>query len=437
MSPSTKRDHLLVFGRYPRPGKTKTRLIPVLGPAGAAHLQRKLAERTVTAARRCVRRTAARLVFHHDGGSKQQMIQWLGRPDIDYVPQAGGDLGHRMFVAIEAAFDRGARRVILVGTDIPEISRAVLEQAFRRLHSSDLVLGPSTDGGYWLVGMNRPANLFTQIPWSTPAVLDRTLALAKRENMPVRLLEPLVDLDEPADLERIGYGTAPYLSVVIPTVNEERHLPATLAGAVCADAEMIVSDGGSTDRTVARARACGARIVKGPRGRAGQQNRGAAAARGDVLLFLHADTRLPNGYVDHIFEILMNRRVVLGAFRFQTDLVTPAMRWITFWTNLRASLLQLPYGDQGLFLPRRVFEAVGGFPQTPIAEDLYLVRRLARHGRIALAPVAAVTSGRRWRQIGSLRTTMINTIIACGCLAGVDPSRLAPLYRLPARNQRT
>ena len=132
---------------------------------------------------------------------------------------------------------------------------------------------------------------------------------------------------------------------------------------------------------------------------------------------------------------LMNRRVVLGAFRFRTDYATPAMRWITFWTNLRASVLQLPYGDQGLFITRHAFEAVGGFPPAPIAEDLYLVRRPARRGRIALAPAAAVTSGRRWRQLGPLRTTLINTIIALGCLTGIDPSRLAPLYRWPARTK--
>ena len=434
---SDLREHLILFGRYPRPGRTKTRLIPVLGPAGAAFLQRKLAERTVAAAKGCVRRTGARLVFHHDGGSKNQMIAWLGSRDVDYVHQAGGDLGHRMFAAIETAFGRGAHRVVLVGTDIPGVTAAILEHAFDQLRRNEVVLGPSTDGGYWLVGMNRLENLFTEIPWSTPAVLESTLAMAKSKKMHVHLLEPLTDLDEPADLDQIGYNAGAYLSVIIPTLNEERHLPATLAGALSADTQIIVSDGGSTDRTRTLARTCGAHVVKGPRGRAGQLNRGAAAATGDVLLFLHADTRLPENYVDHIFETLMNRQVVLGAFRFQTDAATPARRWIAFWTNLRASLLQLPYGDQGLFLARRVFEGVGGFPPTPIAEDLYLVRRLARRGRIALAPAAAVTSGRRWRQLGPLRTTLINTIIAGGCLAGIDPGRLAPLYRLPARKGRS
>ena len=121
---------------------------------------------------------------------------------------------------------------------------------------------------------------------------------------------------------------------------------------------------------------------------------------GRMLLFLHADTLLPANYVNHVFETLMDRRVVLGAFRFQTDLATPAMHWIAFWTHLRAAWLRLPYGDQGLFLRKRDFWATGGFPQVSIAEDLYLVRRMARKGRIALAADPVVTSSRRWRENG-------------------------------------
>jgi rSAM/selenodomain-associated transferase 2 len=342
-----------------------------------------------------------------------------------------------MLAAMTRAFDRGAKRVVLVGTDIPDLSATLLVSAFEQLRQHELVIGPSTDGGYWLVGMNRPTDIFERISWSTPTVLRDTLALTRRRGLTASLLEPLSDLDEPADLDRLGFPASPYLSVIIPTLNEEGRLAHTLASARSPDADLIVSDGGSTDRTVACARAGGARIVTGPRGRARQQNCGAAAARGEILLFLHADTRLPSNYVNQIFDTLMDRRVTFGAFRFRTDLDTPAMRWISFWTSLRASLLQMPYGDQGLFLTRCRFEAAGGFPDVPIAEDLYLVKRLAKRGRIALAPACAVTSGRRWRQHGALRTTLINTIIATGCVAGIDPRRLAPLYRLPARKKRT
>ena len=131
----------------------------------------------------------------------------------------------------------------------------------------------------------------------------------------------------------------------------------------------------------------------------------------------------------------MDRRTIMGAFRFDSDLRSPAMRLIRYLTNQRAAWLNLPYGDQGLFLRRRDFFRIGRFPDVAIAEDLYLARTAARHGRITLAPGAVVTSARRWQRLGVLRTTWINTIIAAGCLAGVSPTRLAPLYQLPIRKQ--
>jgi rSAM/selenodomain-associated transferase 2/rSAM/selenodomain-associated transferase 1 len=431
--------YLIVFGRYPRVGKTKTRLIPALGPVGAAALQKRLAEKTVATARQTAIRIGARLVFCHDGGREQQLRQWLGGRPIHFRPQATGDLGRRMHLAMQCAFDGGARRVVLVGTDIPGLTAAILEQAFAALDEKDLVIGPSIDGGYWLVGMTRPENIFDGITWSRPDVLENTLTLARRKGMTPGLLDPLNDLDTPGDLAREmgpGHSPQPWLSVVIPALNEARQITRTITAASIPEAQIIVSDGGSTDRTVAIARSLGARIVSGQPNRAAQQNRGAAAARGEVLLFLHADTRLPPEYGDHIFETLMDRCTVLGAFRFATDIHTPAMQAIAFLTNLRAGRLKLPYGDQGLFMRRADFYRFGGFPETPIAEDLYLVRKMARNGRIAMAPVAAVTSGRRWRRLGPLRTTLVNTLVAVGCLAGIPQERLSPLYRLTEKKTR-
>lgn len=427
---------LIIFGRYPEVGKVKTRLIPALGPAGAAALQKRLTEQTMAEAQRYASQTGTRVVFCHDGGHRKKILRWLNIKGGNCRPQASGDLGYRMSVAMGSAFRRGAQRVVLLGTDIPNVRTVTLRHAFDRLTHHELVLGPSTDGGYWLIGMSREENLFDGIAWSTPTVLEQTMAMAKRKAMRASLLDPLTDVDTPEDLARCSdcrISTAPYLSVVIPTLNEASLIAGTIAGAVSPDTEVIVSDGGSIDRTVDIARSCGAHIITGRPGRAGQQNRGAAAAQGDVLLFLHADTRLPQGFVGYMFETLMDPRVVLGAFRFQMDCTMPAMRWITFWTNLRAKWLKLPYGDQGLFLRRDDFKAGGGFPDVPIAEDLYLVRRMAKQGRIDLASAAAVTSGRRWQRLGPLRTTMINAVIAIGCLAGVNPRRLAPLYRLPMK----
>lgn len=431
-----RRRRLIIFGRYPSPGKTKTRLIPTLGEVGAARLQRRLTEHTVSVARRSLNRSGGRLLFCHDGASTEQMHRWLGSRDIDYVPQAAGDLGRRMCRAIKTAFHQGSRRVVLIGTDIPGLMPQTLDRAWDALERSRLVLGPSTDGGYWLVGMTALINIFEGIAWGTGDVLAQTLSQARRHGIETMLLDPLSDLDRPEDLSLISdrrSWSTPYLSVIIPTLNEAQHLLETISTAVSADTEILVSDGGSSDTTRKIAGSLGARIICGQPGRAGQQNRGAAVAGGEVLLFLHADTRLPDNYANHIFEIMMDRGTILGAFQFQTDLNTSAMRWIAALTNLRAKWFKLPYGDQGLFVRKADFERTGGFPDVAIAEDLYWVRRMARFGRVTIAPAAAVTSGRRWQALGPTRTTMTNTIIALGCLAGIAPQRLAPLYRLPVK----
>lgn len=439
MLTKTNDAHLIVFGRYPRAGMTKTRLIPALGPAGAAALQKRLTEKTVATARRLSTRIGARLVFCHDGGNQQQLHLWMGNKHIRYVAQSTGNLGRRMHLAMQRAFDGGARRVVLVGTDIPGLTADILAQAFKALQEKDLVFGPSTDGGYWLVGMTRPANIFDGIVWSRPDVLEKSLALSRQKGMTTHILAPLNDWDTPADLaleSADNQEPRPYLSVIIPTIDEAQQMARTLTAAASPDAEIIVSDGGSTDQTLQIASSLGARIITGRRGRAGQQNRGAAAARGEVLLFIYADTRLPRNYVNYVFETLMDRRTRLGAFRFATDFDTPAMRRMTFCANLRAGWLNLPCGDQGLFLHKRDFDAVGGFPDVPIAEDRYLVHRLARNGRISMAPVAAVTSGRRWQRLGPMRAAIINAIIAVGSLTRIAPEHLAQLCRLPAKKSK-
>jgi hypothetical protein len=160
-----------------------------------------------------------------------------------------------------------------------------------------------------------------------------------------------------------------------------------------------------------------------------QQNAGAAAARGTILLFLHADTILPKDYVDQVFETLMDRRVALGAFRFRTNLDQKLMKAIEFATNIRSRTLGLPYGDQALFVRKTRFQAVAGFPDMPIAEDLVFVRLVSKLGRIAVTPAHAVTSGRRWKKLGVLRTTLINQFILAGLALRISPNTLARLYR--------
>lgn len=220
------------------------------------------------------------------------------------------------------------------------------------------------------------------------------------------------------------------VSVIIPVLNEAalidatlRHIPPT------EDIEVIVVDGGSRDHTADIAAASGVRVIHTAAGRARQMNAGAATARAEILLFLHADTRLPADFARLVDETLSRPGVIAGAFRLRIDSLRRSLRLIETLANFRSRHLEAPYGDQALFLRADRFRTAGGFSDLPIMEDFEFVRRLRRWGRIAIIRAAAVTSGRRWERLGILRTTLINQTIILAYALGVSPERLARWYR--------
>lgn len=216
------------------------------------------------------------------------------------------------------------------------------------------------------------------------------------------------------------------VSVVIPARDEESQLPATLESLRGAPVgEVIVADGGSRDRTPEIAREFGARVVDSEPGRAVQLNAAAAVATGQVLLCLHADTVLPSGFLEEISRLLRDPRVVAGAFRLRIGESGWKFRFIEGAVNLRSRWLGLPYGDQALFVRMSAFREVGGYPKIPTMEDLALVRRLRRVGRIRLATSRVITSARFWVRNGVMKTTLINQACLLGFFLGVRPERLA------------
>jgi rSAM/selenodomain-associated transferase 2 len=229
---------------------------------------------------------------------------------------------------------------------------------------------------------------------------------------------------------------SPRISVIVPTLNEQDHLPATLRGVTLATGdELIVVDGGSTDRTVAIARQFTTQVLHSRRGRAVQMNWGARHAHGDILLFLHADTLLPVAGLEAVRWALQDGAVG-GAFRLAILPPTPALRLVAWGTNLRARFGQLPYGDQALFMPRQVFESLGGYDEIPFMEDVRLVQALRQRGRLTLLPQAVHTSGRRWQRDGVLYTTVRNTALITLYFCGVPPEKLHHWYgaRRPHRH---
>jgi rSAM/selenodomain-associated transferase 2 len=215
------------------------------------------------------------------------------------------------------------------------------------------------------------------------------------------------------------------LSIVIPALNEQDRV-ADAVRSVRDDAEVIVVDGGSTDGTRAEAAAAGATVIASERGRGAQLAAGARAARGEWLVFLHADTRLEEGWAEALRSLPGD--VVGGAFRFALDPPRAAYRWLEAGVALRCRLFKLPYGDQGLFARRDVYARTGGFRPLPLMEDVDLARRLARSGRMAFPAVRAFTSARRFERRGVLVTSLRNLWLLALYLAGHAPSRLAKLY---------
>lgn len=219
------------------------------------------------------------------------------------------------------------------------------------------------------------------------------------------------------------------LSVVIPALNEAGAVADAVRSAAAEGAEVIVVDGGSVDGTPERAAAAGASVLHSSPGRARQLGLGAGSARGEVVLFLHADTRLPIGWGRAVAAALADPGVAGGCFRLRFDVRSPALALVEWGVRARVALLGLPYGDQALFVRREILERIGGVPQVPLMEDLDLVRALRREGRLARIPLAVATSARRYRSRGTLRTVLRNALAACAWGLGLDRDRIAAWYR--------
>jgi rSAM/selenodomain-associated transferase 2 len=225
---------------------------------------------------------------------------------------------------------------------------------------------------------------------------------------------------------------APAVSVVIPTLNEEGVIAACL-GSVGddADVEVVISDGGSHDRTLERALAArpGVRVVEGPPGRGGQLARGAAVARGAVVVFLHADCRLPAGWRPAVTDALAAPAAAIGCFRLRTEAPGGSGAARAWWRllDLRGRGWGLPYGDQALFLRRATLEEVGGVPDQPLMEDVELVRRCLRRGRLTRVPLEVRTTARRFAR-RPLRARLCTATFPTLYRLGVPPAALARWY---------
>jgi rSAM/selenodomain-associated transferase 2 len=222
------------------------------------------------------------------------------------------------------------------------------------------------------------------------------------------------------------------LSIVVPTLNEAQCIVGCLQPLRSwrtGGAELIVADGGSTDTTAILARPWADHVIVGPRGRAKQMNLGASVATGDVLLFLHADTQLPDDAAAALDAALADPQVSWGRFDVRIDGATPLLKLVAALMNLRSRASGIATGDQAIFVRRDLFARVGGFPDQPLLEDSELSKRLRTTSRPACLRQRVTTSGRRWEQRGVLRTIALMWVLRGLYWIGFPPERLARLYR--------
>ncbi|MCP4445533.1 MAG: DUF2064 domain-containing protein [Myxococcales bacterium] len=433
-----------LFAKAPSSGKAKTRLSPALGEQGAARLARALLLDALDSWQ------STDLLIAHTGDVPTSITDRfsMGRS----MSQGEGDLGQRMERVLASALE-SSDAAMVVGTDIPGLGERDAELARIALDTHDAVIGPSHDGGFYLLGLKHCSRgLLDGLPWSSSETLSATKSRLEERGMSVALLDARFDVDVQDDLSVLGgfLTRNPTLmphtrhfmnsednravSVVIPALNEAARLESQLGylETLSGIAEVIVVDGGSTDGSISIAeRQSGARLLHSAKGRARQMNAGAQAAFGGILLFLHVDARLPGDACQQIHQALRGNRA--GAFRLVTDYdpkgyhrpwVAPFLRL----ADMRSRYTQLPYGDQAIFVRSSTFLNLAGYPELPLFEDLELAMRLRKLGPLGRAPGPVRVSGRRFQERPLYYLVLMNTFPLLYRL-GVSPERLASFYQ--------
>lgn len=436
---------VILFTRIPVPGKTKTRMMPYLGPEECAELQKNFL-RDIS---RQLRRTGADLFVCYTGGNSIGTLRKICGRNAVYIEQHGEGLGERMKNAFADVLKRGYESCVLTGSDIPELSTDDVNEALGLLEHEDIVIGPSEDGGYYLIGMSRlhPA-LFENKTYGHASVLEDLEETIRQDGLSSCRIRKLPDMDNREDLA--GYrrrmrgdrrlrcsGTGRFLgdhatvSLIVPVYNEEKTIDHTarMLMDLRDKCEVIIVDGGSTDDTLAHIPE-DLRLIHGPKGRALQMNAGASQAGGDILFFMHCDSELPKDPLGEIHRVMSKYEA--GCFGIAFHSGHFFMLTNRLISNGRARCHGIMFGDQGIFMTRELFEEAGGFPELPIMEDYQLSLTLRKmRVRPGMTRRRIYTSDRRYpaKTIPKLKLMHKMYRLRKKYKAGVPADEIAKEYR--------
>jgi uncharacterized protein len=434
---------IVVYAKAPVVGRVKTRLIPKLGEMGATRLHQAFVEDTLTMVNTLA--DSFDVELHTDVPTSGW--SWPGVRRV----QSEGDLGNKMYATLRAALDSGRPLAMIVGSDSPSLSAEYLQNLAES--RADVVLGPTSDGGFYAIACRKTdPEMFAGVTWSTARTRAQTNEAMAGCGLEVAEGPEWFDVDEPADLDVLIQSNpagrtlevlkdlgvmprSPWLSIVIPTLNEAASIGRTLETvlAIGNGAQVIVADGQSDDETARIAREYPVTVLSSSRGRGAQLKTGAERATGDVLWFLHADSIPPPDSHHRIREALQTPGIVGGNFDLLFDGDSRAARQLTrIYPHLRK--LGLCYGDSGIFVRREIYQAAGGFRAYPIFEDLDLIKRIRRLGRFLHLDSQIVTSSRRFEGRSFGLTFAKWTAMQIMYWAGVHPEVLGRWYA-PIRNR--
>ena len=439
-----KKNAYVVFTREPVPGTTKTRLMPYYSAEKCAELHKCFLKDLS----REVKRVDADIIVAYTGGEPVFLRKTFGSRAA-YIAQRGNDLGQKMENAFADAFALGYENVILTGTDIPELKADSVNSAFEMLDSCDIVLGPTSDGGYYLIGMSSLHHeAFDLKLYGVSTVFEETTGSIRSSGFSVSIADEYSDIDDKEDIaglmERVrgdrsvtGPDTRRFLmenitvSIIVPVYNEELTINTMIdqLRPYKNKAEIIFVDGGSSDATLTLI-GDEFRVISCERGRGRQLNEGAAASCGDVLFFLHCDSVLPKGFLGEIKRCMM--RKPFGCFGVRFDSYNFFMLTNRIISNYRAALGGVAFGDQGMFIERKLFFDEGMFPEIPVMEDYEFSIRMKKRGyRPAMARRRILTSSRRYGKgtVSIVKTEMLMFYLRMLYRMGEDPSRLKQRYK--------